>query len=156
MKREKWTAERHAKVQAAWERRKNEISAVESLNSNEKKKGRKKWCFYCGEHARGCKDRIPPQSERKRLPSNTKIKFFIVPACRECVLLLRHDCSLTIEERKTNLEIKLREKYGRLLLTKEWPSEILGTVGFRLRDSIEHITKAKIRLEKRINHLRTI
>lgn len=94
-------------------------------------------CVYCGLRA-DTKDHVPPQCVRPFLERvrETRFKFLLVPACRECNCALGAKTLWTVRERKDYIKRWLEERYARVLAIPGWTDEEIKAVGPNLQTEV--------------------
>lgn len=149
--RPKWTPERHAKIAETWRLRHAEEDALEIAGSkNTKRQG--KICVYCGEKF-DLREYVPTLRTRVKLPENHKIKFVLVPVCRECNHLLEYNEFVTVSQRRAHIKSILRARYAAFLEWQDYSEdEIYRELGHYHRDLIHKLNRAKQTLIRRLKY----
>ncbi len=106
-------------------------------------------CVYCGQEAEVLDHAYPASREPGLAPSGMLI---LVPACTECNGIAGYKVHLTIEDRRDDVQNRLKEKYKKLLMMPDWTDEELGHLKGRLRESVINNLEARRRMRLRIHH----
>lgn len=85
-------------------------------------------CIYCGESA-GTRDHVIPVSYGPAIQ-------WLVPACKECNLILGSNAFFTVWERREFVHSALIRKYKKLLSRRMWSKLEIEEVGISLQKSI--------------------
>jgi len=149
-----WSEERRAKVAETWRLRKEQQHALDEVSKiNTKRQGR--ICVYCGEKY-DIREHVPILRARITLPvSGPKIKFVIVPACKECHRHLEYDESLTVTQRRAIIKNILRDKYTAFLDWKEYTPnnyELRQTLSRHHLELLDGMNRAKTIILRRLKY----
>jgi hypothetical protein len=110
-------------------------------------------CVYCGVPA-DTYDHVPPLSKVHALGpehfEKLSVRFWIVPACRECNILLNKVDGDTVGKRKARIKVILRKRYAKYLNCGHWTREDIEELGYNLRQMIESGANIKEWVERRL------
>lgn len=110
-------------------------------------------CIYCGD-LRQTADHIPAVSSGQWIHAHhPEVEFVVVPACKECNLLLGNLALWNVQERAAYLCEQIRARYApELRVPDRTEAEILTFAG-NLRRSIRAAARTKAHVLRRLEHL---
>jgi hypothetical protein len=86
-----------------------------------------RWCVYCG-MAADTLDHFPPRVYTRH--------GFLLPACRECNVIVGSDFPTDFEKRAALVKQKLARRHARALRFPRWESEEIDQLGYSMRKSV--------------------
>lgn len=96
-------------------------------------------CFYCGDMAQS-EDHVFPLVALITLfdvgEKPLKDKLLVVPACKDCNVVLGSHVFPTIDQRKEYIKQRLRKRFSRVLSMPTWREEELQALGHTLRSAV--------------------
>lgn len=105
-------------------------------------------CTYCGETATTV-DHVPPILLKNEVPEKDR---FCVAACLECNTTLGAKRLFDVLDRQIWLRLRYKEKYARILATRDRLPEELAEFGYALRSQLEAVMEEKQAVLARLSY----
>lgn len=109
-------------------------------------------CTYCGDYADSL-DHVTPKTLKA---DKSKSKENVVPCCMNCNVLLNDVPIFTIPDRAAFLYEKIKRKYRKKLVFKNWPKDELDEVSEEMVRLVKSACAERDNLNLRLKYLKRV